>query len=260
MDATIPMVTLTSTTQVYMTCNLVTVVKEVVLESAFKRERENDPTATQQEIIRKVRKQLVPASVQGSSAYHQRALKDLLAVVKRKGIPDFFLTLTQDDCSPLKWVPIKDLEDFLQRFKGGGRYTDLSVECAELFHARCENFLRQCMTQEGGGLLGRVQHYVRRYEVQGRGALHAHILLWVHSDDVERVAQEITASMPCVYAETRPGSWTPQVPHEDDGSIVSLLCQQVKAKQMHTCRQGKHGCRPKEIGKVQEDVPSTAPS
>ena len=138
------------------------------------------------------------------------------------------------------------MEELLQRFKGGGNYTDLSAECAELFHARCENFLKQCMLQADGGLLGRVKHYVRRYEAQGRGALHAHILLWVHADDVERVAQEITASMPCVYAETSPGFWRPQVPPADDESIVSILSQQLLTKQMHTCRHSQHGCRPRE--------------
>ena len=85
---------LQSNLQVYVTCNLVTVVKEAVLEKTIRRESAHDPTATQQQILRKVRKHLVPASIQGSSAYHFRALKDLLAVVRRKGIPDFFLTLT----------------------------------------------------------------------------------------------------------------------------------------------------------------------
>jgi len=32
-----------------------------------------------------------------------------------------------------------------------------------------------------------------------RGTLHAHILLWVHPDDVDKLSQEITASLPVPY-------------------------------------------------------------
>ena len=38
--------------------------------------------------------------------------------------------------------------------------------------------------------MGRVKHYVRCYEVQHRGSLHAHIILWLDPADVERVASE----------------------------------------------------------------------
>jgi hypothetical protein len=107
--------------------------------------------------------------------------------------------------------------------------------------------MQQCLL--GHTLLGKVHHWVRRYEAQGRGCLHAHILLWVDESDIERVAQEITASMPCTYQQdSTTGMMKPNIPPPGDGSLVSLLCQQVLLKQMHTCRHNKYGCRPADYG------------
>ena len=46
------------------------------------------------------------------------------------------------------------------------------------------------------GVLGRVTNHVTRLEFQGRGSVHAHIVLWLHEDDVERVGDEIMAYVP----------------------------------------------------------------
>ncbi|KAK9827574.1 hypothetical protein WJX74_011054 [Apatococcus lobatus] len=46
-------------------------------------------------------------------------------------------------------------------------------------------------------ILGRVQHHATRIEVQHRGSLHVHVLLWIHPDDVARIADEIMAPREC---------------------------------------------------------------
>ena len=48
-------------------------------------------------------------------------------------------------------------------------------------------------------LLGEVGYHVIRYEVQERISLHAHIIFWLHKDDVERVTDEIMAYVPTIY-------------------------------------------------------------
>lgn len=52
-------------------------------------------------------------------------------------------------------------------------------------------------------VLGRVKHYVIRYEVQERISLHAHIIFWIHEDDVDRVTNEITTYIPATYDEVQ---------------------------------------------------------
>jgi|694.fasta_scaffold106649_8 hypothetical protein len=46
-----------------------------------------------------------------------------------------------------------------------------------------------------------------------RGTLHAHILLWSHPEDIDKVTQEITASLPVPYQ-----------------SVTNKSGQQVRAK------------------------------
>ena len=46
------------------------------------------------------------------------------------------------------------------------------------------------------GILGTFSHIFIRYEVQGRGSLHAHIMLWIQPSDVDNVCMEITSSKP----------------------------------------------------------------
>jgi hypothetical protein len=40
------------------------------------------------------------------------------------------------------------------------------------------------------------------YEVQHILSLHAHIILWLHKDDMDRVMNEILAFVPAIYDET----------------------------------------------------------
>ena len=47
--------------------------------------------------------------------------------------------------------------------------------------------------------LGCVKDYLIRYELQHRGLLHAHIILWIEDDDIERLMNEITALVPTTY-------------------------------------------------------------
>ena len=92
------------------------------------------------------------------------------------------------------------------------------------------------ITNAKGGLLGRVTHYVIRYEVQQRGSLHAHIILWLHPEDVSRVSAEIVANVPAEFVPLDPtdqrstGEFrTPTCPEQ------AQLSEIVQRKQLHRC-------------------------
>jgi hypothetical protein len=84
----------------------------------------------------------------------------------------------------------------------------------------------------GAQVLGKVLHWVIRYEVQSRGSLHAHIILWIDSSDVDRVTQEITACVPTQWDETSANFVRPADPAE------ARLYDIVMRKQMHICKPG----------------------
>lgn len=90
------------------------------------------------------------------------------------------------------------------------------------------------MCPAGKGLLGKVEHHVIRYEEQGRGSLHAHIILWVQASDIDRVSNEITAAIPADYDETTQDFVLPP------DSISKSLLNLVVSKMQHRCR--KKGC------------------
>jgi hypothetical protein len=113
---------------------------------------------------------------------------------------------------------------------------DAPVENAHLFHERVTHFMNTYIAKNKGGLLGRVTHYVIRYEVQARGSIHAHIILWLHPDDVETVTSEIVAVVPAKFVqedETNPQSAGAFVDPSDERQL--RLFHLVRRKQMHRC-------------------------
>jgi hypothetical protein len=88
------------------------------------------------------------------------------------GLPFLFLTLTADEVSEYKWQCIKDLEKDLKVINEKLDFRDAPVECARIFHKRCERFMSEWIYVEGGkkkGVFGRILDYVIRYEIQDRG-------------------------------------------------------------------------------------------
>ena len=101
------------------------------------------------------------------------------------------------------------------------------MECASLFHSRVKKFLHDYILS-GPCILGHVKKYVVCYEIQFRGSLHAHIMLWIEHADLERVANKITASIPAVFDST------------SDNFIEPTNTKTVMRKQLHTCTSRCH--------------------
>jgi hypothetical protein len=171
-------------------------LSESVLYTCLEAEAKRNGEETEEDRMRNVRNvatRLVPATVPGSPAYHRMALQSLLAIVAKRGMPSFFLTLTADEATRLAWKEIKQLERLANHAIGEDydsddpddpptlTWQDLPVECARLFHDRVQNFLHQHLLREDDPLLWRTEHYTVRYESQasdsGLSALSATMMV-----------------------------------------------------------------------------------
>lgn len=117
------------------------------------------PHATQQQVMQHVLKHTVPSSVPGSPAWFRQELQNLLAMVDASGLPSFFLTLTADEHSPLKWAEIVDMEQLLKSFCNSYSFENAPIECSAHFLKRIKDFLREHILHESG-ILGNCEHYV----------------------------------------------------------------------------------------------------
>ena len=204
----------------------------------------------------------------GQPLYFRNKLDDLLTAVKHKGMPTAFFTLTADEVSDTCFVEVKDLESFLNQMLHGsedGRATfaDAPVECSRAFLARLKVFMQDYVLG-GAKIFGNVTCHMVRYEVQGRGSLHAHILLWLDPVDALHLKHEIVAYLPATLDDAE--LW------EDDGSggrrrlskeqIEELRAQRftpeeihlrdlVKRKQMHSCDER---CRGSDSSRMCKDM------
>ena len=214
-----------------------------VLQRDIDRYTTEHPHATQQQIMQNVMKHSVPATVPASPAWFRRELHNLLAMVDAWGLPSFFLTLTADEHTPLKWTEINDMEQLLKSFCSGFSFEDAPVECSTHFLQRIQDFLKEHIFRDDGhGILGRCEHYVIRYEVQHRGSLHAHIVIWITAEDVAQAAAEISGCIPAVFDDAKQEFIAPTDPKQ------LALFNLVTKKQMHTCIEGmclgdNHRCK-----------------
>ena len=117
----------------------------------------------------------------------------------------------------------------------GERWTELPVENAHIFIKRFTEFKKHFLNEKN--ILGKVNQEVVRWEVQGRGSLHTHVLLWIDGNDVESVAAQISAAMPAEWDASKQ-EWI-----EPEDSNQKKLFHLVKDKMMHTCR--RTSCRQK---------------
>jgi hypothetical protein len=103
--------------------------------------KRRQPHATEEEIIKQLLRWNVPSAIAGSPSYFRKQLKSLLALVERYGLPTFFLTLTADESSNLRWEEVKDLESIMSKMCGKPvDWSKLPAENARLFVHRVEAF------------------------------------------------------------------------------------------------------------------------
>jgi hypothetical protein len=78
--------------------------------------------------------------------------------------------------------------------------------------------------------LGKVRKYVIRYELQHHGFVHAHIILWVEKENLNRITNEIVVVTPIIFD----GTTTKFIVSKDN--LQNKLLKMVLQKQLHKCQ------------------------
>ncbi|KAG2496073.1 hypothetical protein HYH03_005992 [Edaphochlamys debaryana] len=226
---------------------------KAVLEKAVRAYLKSHPGASDAAILKHVIKYSLPANIPNTPGWHRKNLLDLLALVDRWGMPIIFLTVTADELSMTRWGEVAAMEEHLDKFCSSFTWKDAPAENAYLFHKRVWFFMDKVLrvgrgdsSARAASPLGRILHHVTRYEVQNRQSLHAHILLWIHPNDVERVSAEIIACVPAAYhgdVSNKTCPITEDIWDEPEDEPQRKLFRHVMSKQMHRCSPAKQpGC------------------
>ena len=105
-------------------------------------------------------------------------------------------------------------------------WPQMPCEMARLFVHRFRAFMDKFILGDRA-LLGKVKHSVVKWEVQGRGSLHTHVLLWIEPEDVDRVSAQISGAMPADLDANK--KWFPP-----DDPFERRLFDILQAKMIHT--------------------------
>lgn len=115
---------------------------------------------------------------QGSPRYMQQNYQDTMAIVRKFGSPDLFITFK---CNPL-WPEIKIIMDGTLRLE---HRPDIVVR---VFKMKLTELLHDILNKN---VFGKVIAYVYVIEFQKRGLLHAHILLTLNTNSKIRTKDDI---------------------------------------------------------------------
>ena len=116
---------------------------------------------------------ILPSSFNGSPRNNVQNFQDLLAIQRKFGKPDFFITFT---CNS-KWIEIKES---LKCNEQSWMRPDITTR---VFHMKLKKLISEICHDQ---ILGAVVAYTYVVEFQKRGLPHAHILIWVSTFDKPR--------------------------------------------------------------------------
>ena len=140
-------------------------------------------------------KLILPSSFPGSTRYYAEHFEDAMALVRRLGSPDYFITMT---CNP-DWSEIKEAariqfhDQSLLNQPGQDRPDLVARVAKKKFHELIDDLDKK-------QIFGKVAAYVYTIEFQKRGLPHMHLLLIMSSQDkiynVEELDDLISAEIP----------------------------------------------------------------
>jgi hypothetical protein len=116
------------------------------------------------------RRIVLPSSVTGSARNMQQLYQDSMAIVRKYGKPDLFITMT---CNP-NWPEIKRL------LLPGQQAFDRPDIVARVFNQKLKQLMSELIDKK---VLGEVVVKIHVIEFQKRGLPHAHILIILHDHD-----------------------------------------------------------------------------
>jgi hypothetical protein len=115
-------------------------------------------------------------------------------MVEHFGIPQFFLTHIVKEISSFRWEKFIDIEKIATQIHMSLDWKGCPIESVVLFHFRVNRFMQVLFSSHH--LLGNINQHVIWYEMQQRGSLHAHIILWIMENDIEHITNEIITFCP----------------------------------------------------------------
>ena len=137
---------------------------------------------------------ILPSSFQGSPRNMQQNYQDAMAVVRKYGKPDLFITMT---CNP-NW---KEIQDSLELNQGAEHRPDI---VARVFNIKLKELLEDIKKRH---VLGRQKAMVHVIEFQKRGLPHAHILIILSHEDkpstIESIDKLVHAEIPDIEIQPR---------------------------------------------------------
>eukprot|EP00112_Aurelia_sp_Birch-Aquarium-sp1_P026726 Seg968.10 transcript_id=Seg968.10/GoldUCD/mRNA.D3Y31 product="hypothetical protein" protein_id=Seg968.10/GoldUCD/D3Y31 len=170
---------------------------------------------------------IVPSTITGSRSYWLGRFLDLIAMTKKFGQPDLFITLTQND----GWREIRNhAKHGPGHFEEPGDINGLfeydhiapdksfSIETVVAYNNRLKLFKEKVLFNKNGPL-GEVLDFWDRKEFQSRGAIHNHMVVWCKPGTIPE--DVVCAEMP------RSDTADP---------TVTALRSYVKRLQVHKCR------------------------
>ncbi|KAF0688715.1 Uncharacterized protein FWK35_00039352, partial [Aphis craccivora] len=131
------------------------------------------------------RRMILPSTFVGGPRYMKQCYHDAMAIVRKYGKPDLFITFT---CNP-KWPEI--VENIPSWLKANDR-PDL---VARVFHAKLKELMRDITVNK---IFGNIGAYVYTIEFQKRGLPHAHLLIILNEDSKLHTADDVD-NVVCAY-------------------------------------------------------------
>ena len=148
---------------------------------------------------------ILPPTHTGSPRWYTEKYQDAMAIVRKFGKPDYFITMTAS----------ADWPELTESLFPGESSHDRPDLIARIFNMKANELIKDL---EHGGILGKVIAILVVTEWQKRGLPHIHMLLFVHPDDKPRSPEDID-KVTCA-----------EIPDEKTNPLLHKL---VKEKMMH---------------------------
>jgi hypothetical protein len=162
----------------------------------------------------------LPSSFVGSARFYQQLYMDAMALPKKFGKPDLFITFT---CNP-RWPEIVDAIPIGSHWRFETDIVD------RVFELKLNSLIRDVVKMQ---IFGVVQAYVYRIEWQARGLPHAHILVILRDKilSARHIDDAVSAEIPDPVTE----------PDLHDLVTMHMLHPECDVDTSHSCRKDDKG-------------------
>jgi len=97
-----------------------------------------------------------------------------------------------------RWPKFNDMEYLVKQIHKNMSWKDCLAKCVTLLHYHVSMFMYQLILKDNG-ILGKIKKYVIHYELQHCESIHAHIILWINENDLQRIRNEIIDVIPTIF-------------------------------------------------------------